>query len=1144
MQLVSFDTLLHQVQTGAPGFFARLTEVCDSPGRLSVSTPSPGYRQLLLTAGLAVSPGPVVVVCPSIDQADDLATMMKGTAPDLVRERPFVILPELGVEPMEYTQYSRPLSFGRAHVLEQLYSQPECIVLTTLQALIDPTIPAQEFTALASTVSVGERLVPRVLAEKLLHMGYEATSSVTEMGQFSIRGNVFDLYSQAGEYPARIVLEGNTVGHIKLFDPVTQRSVEPVSSLDIVPPYPVLLEETKRRSFAALAVEQWKKEFQKRNDPGDQETPFLEDMESFLSTANSRGINYFLYQYADPERICGSLCRFLGERAVFFFMDTDPETEIRILFDSARDLYARSHDAGLVTSSAALDRLETVARQTMCDLPRTVSLTAVSSEESLELPSRELPPLTLSGSLTEYLNLHAENLSMDVISWNPDKAGRLVTDTIEDQGLLERLSLLKGSFISGFTSTGLAVLTDKELFPKTAMSPKKTARFSQTISRLEDLHTGDYVVHREYGIGVFRGITALTVDGVTRDYISLEYKDHSLLHVPVERLGYLEKYVGDRTQITLDDPGSRKWSRARKEAAEDAKRIAHELLDIAAKRYSREGFRFRPNPELEQPIVDAFAYELTPDQSKAINDVLGDMEAGKPMDRLVCGDVGFGKTEVAIRATARAVANGKQVAVVAPTTILAMQHYRNLEARFEPIGYKVALFSRLVGTREMAGDRKRLQQGVIDIAVGTHKVLNMAGSFKDIGLLIVDEEQLFGVLDKEKIKKLKAEVDVLTLSATPIPRTLESSIVGIRDISLINTPPVGRYPIRTFLMPFDEEQLKRAIQSELDRHGQIYFVHNRILDIDSRFALLTRLFPKARIAVAHGQLRNDALEQIMLDFYEGRYDILLSTTIIEAGLDFPNVNTIIVDEAERLGLAQLYQLRGRVGRSQRHAYAYVFYSRGLEHSSIAYKRLEAIASAVDFGAGLQVALKDLELRGAGDVLGVKQSGRFSDVGYHMFLSMVEEQIMRERGQYTEPAPRPSIILDVSAFIPETYVADAGERLSLYNAVERASMQELVNLEEQTGDRYGTPPPDMKAVFTLKRIELMLGALGASSVQQSQRTFVIDFIAQEAASRFLRANLDRVPAATIVRSSVVIPMNEDQEPLSFLSWLLSMPESVH
>jgi transcription-repair coupling factor (superfamily II helicase) len=420
----------------------------------------------------------------------------------------------------------------------------------------------------------------------------------------------------------------------------------------------------------------------------------------------------------------------------------------------------------------------------------------------------------------------------------------------------------------------------------------------------------------------------------------------------------------------------------------------------------------------------------------------------------------------------------------------------------------------------------------------------MAGDFKDIGLMIVDEEQLFGVLDKEKIKKMKAEVDVLTLSATPIPRTLESSIVGIRDISLINTPPVGRYPIRTFLMPFDEEQLTRAVRAELERHGQVYFVHNRIMDIEARFTLLARLFPEARIAVAHGQLRSEVLEQIMLDFYEGKYDILVSTTIIEAGLDFPNVNTIIVDEGERFGLAQLYQLRGRVGRAQRHAYAYIFHSHGVLRESVAFKRLEAIASAVDFGAGLQVALKDLELRGAGDVLGVKQSGRFSNVGYHMFLSMVEEEIMRVRGQYSEPVAKPVIILGMSAFIPESYVADSGERLALYNAVERAGGQDLTSLEERTVDRYGALPAEVSGIFALKRLELSLIPLGVSSVKESGHVLVLEFVSEEAARRFLRAHVDQVAHARTVRDSVVLPMNEDQKALSLLSQLLSGSETVH
>lgn len=1145
MQSGSFDLLLQQAQASAPELFARLAQLLERPESITVSSPSSGYRQLLLAALVTVCPRPLVVVCPSVDRAEELSSMVRSLSGATAVDRPFIVLPDLGVELMEYTQYSRPLSFSRARALDQIYAHAETVVFTTIQGLIDPSIPARDFTELVSVLTVGDRIIPHSLARRLLQMGYEGVSSVTEMTQFSMRGNVFDLYSQVGEYPARIVLEGNVISRIKLFDPVTQQSVEPVSSVGILPPYPVVLDREARQSFAVVAAGRWNKERGTRKGTEEQDATFLEDLESFISTTNSKGVNYFLYQYADPEHVCGDLARLLGPRVLAVFADVDPQAELMQIFDSARELYERTIQAGFAPASSALDQIEQTARRALGRFVRSISLTATSVQDALTPASRELPPLTLSGSFHEYLGLHAPGeTAIDVVSWNPDKARHLVVDTIEDPHVMARLAVIKGSLSSGFAAEGFMVLTDRELFPKATMSPRKTTRFSQAISRLEDLHEGDYVVHRDYGIGVFRGMTAITIDGVTRDYISLEYKDHSLLHVPVERLGFLEKYVGDRTEITLDEPGSRKWKRARKEAAEDARRIAHELLETAAKRHAREGYMFKPNPELEVPVVDAFAYELTPDQSKAIADVLSDMEAGKPMDRLVCGDVGFGKTEVAIRAAARAVANGKQVAIVAPTTILAMQHFRNLEARFEPIGYKVALFSRMAGTRELAADRKLLQEGRVDIAVGTHKVLNMAGDFKDIGLMIVDEEQLFGVLDKEKIKKLKAEVDVLTLSATPIPRTLESSIVGIRDISLINTPPMGRYPIRTFLMPFDEEQLRRAVRAELERHGQVYFVHNRIMDIDARFALLARLFPDARIAVAHGQLRSEVLEQVMLDFYEGKYDILLSTTIIQAGLDFPNVNTIIVDEGERFGLAQLYQLRGRVGRAQRHAYAYVFHSHGVMRESVAYKRLEAITSAVDFGAGLQVALKDLELRGAGDVLGVKQSGRFSDVGYHMFLSMVEEEIMRVRGQYSEPAAKPVIILGVSAFIPESYVADSGERLALYNTVERTAGQDLTVLEERTIDRYGTLPAEVSGIFALKRLELSLIPLGVSSVKESGHVLVLEFASQEAATRFLRAHVNQVVGARTVRDSVVLPIDAGQKPVSLLSRLISGPETVN
>lgn len=1141
-----FEQLLQQIGASAPDVIATVARLDGTPGKVCISTPSAGYRRLLLAALVSMSSRPLLAFCPTVDAAEELASTARNwMLDDGSAARQIIVLPELGVEPMEYSQYSRPLAFAKARALDLVYTGRNPIIFTTVQAMIDPSLPRNEFQALATTLSIGDSVAPHTLARRLVQMGYESVSSVTEMGQFGMRGNVFDLYSQLGEYPARIVFEGNIISRMKLFDPVTQASVEPVDTVRILPPYPVTMDETPRRTFARLAAERRTAEQKIGEHHGDGEATFFEDLEDFGTTANGRGVNFFIYQYIEARRLCTGLAHFLSSESIAIFADTDPETERDVIFDSARELYDRTRQTGLVPSSDALDEAEEAATDALSSFRRSILLGVATLPGALTPVSRELPPVTLSGSLSSYLKTYAPDpVAVHILSWNPEKAKQLVTEGADDPAVLARIHVTKGAAPSGFVAGGLVVLTDRELFPKTTTSPKKITRFSQAISRLEDLHEGDYVVHRDYGIGLFRGITAMAVDGITRDYISLEYKDRSLLHVPIERLGYLEKYIGDRTEITLDEPGSQKWKRTKREAAEDARRVAHDLLATAAKRQMREGYAFQPNPELEQPVSDAFAYELTPDQAKAITDVLGDMEEGKPMDRLVCGDVGFGKTEVAIRATARAVSNGKQVAVVAPTTILAMQHYRNLEERFTPVGYRVALFSRMVGSREISADRKLLREGKVDIAVGTHKVLNMADDFRDIGLLIVDEEQLFGVLDKEKIKRLKAEIDVLTLSATPIPRTLESSIVGIRDISVINTPPVGRYPIRTFLMPFDEDQLAHAVRAELERHGQVYFVHNRIVDIDSRLYLLSRLFPEARIAVAHGQLRGEILEQIMLDFYEGRYDILLSTTIIEAGLDYPNVNTVIVDDAERLGLAQLYQLRGRVGRAQRHAYAYLFHSRGLLRDSVAYRRLEAIASAVDFGAGLQVALKDLELRGAGDVLGIKQSGRFSDVGYHSFLSMVEEEILRERGQYAEPPPRPVLILELSAFIPESYVPDSGERLTLYNAIERATDKDLPELEARMADRYGQLPQEVRAIFDLKRLELVLAPLGVSGVKQTGHTLILDCVSEDAATRFLRTYAGRTPGSRTVRDSVIVSTSAGEKPLSFLFRLLSGSETVH
>src|SRR5690554_3219549 len=685
-------------------------------------------------------------------------------------------------------------------------------------------------------------------------------------------------------------------------------------------------------------------------------------------------------------------------------------------------------------------------------------------------------------------------------SLSSSKIGRRVSSVPEVRDFQKPVPgliyLLNASLSTGLElpNERLVLFTEAEIFGRVRTRKRIKTRFGKEgirVTDLSELKAGDYVVHLNHGIGKYLGIKKLEIGGANRDYLEVEYSAGDRLFVPTDQVHFIQKYVGmEDAPPKVHRLGGSDWQRAKNKVKESVQEMVEKLLVLYAHRYTAQGYAFPPDSNWQQEFEDSFVFEETPDQRQALEEIKKDMESSQPMDRLLCGDVGYGKTEVAIRAAFKAITGGKQVAVLVPTTILAQQHFQTMTQRFSGYPIRIAVLSRFQSSAEQDSIVKGLKQGAIDLVIGTHRLLSKDIVFKDLGLMIVDEEQKFGVTHKERLKEMKKNVDALTLTATPIPRTLHMSMVGIRDMSVIETPPEDRYPVRTYVLEYNEEVIGEAIKREMDRGGQIFFVYNRVETIERMANYLQQLVPEARIEIAHGQMNEDALEEVMLSFYEGEADILLCTTIIENGLDLSNVNTLIVYDADRLGLSQLYQLRGRVGRSNRVAYAYFTYRKDRVLAETAEERLAAIRDFTDLGSGFKIALRDLEIRGAGNLLGPEQHGHIASVGFDLYCRLLEEAMKERQGKKKVEPPDPVVELAVDAYLPETYIKDPGQKVEIYKKVAALrGLEEVDALEEEMKDRFGPLPAPAGNLLETVRVKILAKRLGISTITMQRGDIV-------------------------------------------------------
>ena len=990
----------------------------------------------------------------------------------------------------------------RLKCLSRILDGERFTIVTTIDVLFGYQPPIELLKNNIIDIDKTSLIDERAISMKLTAMGYENNYQAEAPGQFSVRGGIVDIFDLTCDNPYRIELWGDEITSLRTFDAQTQRSIESLDSIRVYPATEIILSETERyEAFNKI-----------QKDTKLQAEKFREQMNPEAASRLEKKL----------DEVKGELIEFGGMRNIesylhYFYEDTISFLE---LFETPPVIFidepvrVDEHIAGMIkewreSMSHRLERGYLLPKQTQLLREKEEVMSKLSGYSSVQLQGMfahgffgdeqefDLKARTLSsynGSISRLIGdlrtLKAGGEKIVILSPSRSRAKRLAEDLCEE-GVTANYTenagkeLVSGEVVTFYGSVRkgfcypeckLTVIAETDIFGAGVKSRKKRPKFTggKKISSYSQLHVGDYVIHEEYGIGIYRGIEEAEVDRVRKDYMKIEYRDGAFLYVLATALDLIQLYADkDSKAPKLNRLGTQEWNRTKTKVKTALATVAKDLVELYAVRSGRHGYEYGPDTVWQKEFEELFPYEETEDQLNAIISTKEDMESTKIMDRLICGDVGFGKTEVAIRAAFKAVQEGKQVAYLVPTTILCDQHYQTFKERMAGYPIRVEMLSRFRTPKEIKSTIADLKKGMVDIVIGTHRLLSKDVEYKDLGLLVIDEEQRFGVSHKEKIKKLRENVDVLTMTATPIPRTLHMSLVGIRDMSLLEEAPQNRLPIQTYVCEYDEEMVREAVRRELSRHGQVYYVYNRIADIQEIASKISQLVPEARVSYAHGQMEERVLEDMMRDFIAGELDVLVSTTIIETGLDIPNVNTIIVHDADRMGLSQLYQLRGRVGRSDRVAYAFLMYRRDKILREEAEKRLMAIREFTELGSGFKIAMRDLEIRGAGTMLGKQQHGHIESVGYDLYCKMLEEALRVEKHEEAATETVCAIDLDADAYIPPEYIANEMQKLDIYKRIAAIrSIEDKDDMYDELKDRFGTVPVKVE---NLLRIALMKAA---------------------------------------------------------------------
>lgn len=976
---------------------------------------------------------------------------------------------------------------NRLEIFRRIAEKERVTVVTTIEGLMDKIPPLHHMVDNVVTITAGTSVELGKLKTKLITLGYEHTTMVEAKGQFSVRGGIIDIFPLTEECPYRIELWGDDVDSIRSFDVESQRSIEEVNEVLVYPSCEMVLTEERIAKGLEKIAKEHKKQAKKlkeefRTEQYARLNKVVKTIEDELHAFNSTTGIDSLVEYFYDDTV--SFLDYFPEDASVFIDHPERVHHQAIVYTSefANSMMGRLEGGYILPGQVGLlfDGKQMVARLT---LRNPILLSELYTKQLAWKESAEV--MITSKSLISYNNSF-EQLMHDLNAWKKKgytaiilspsgTRGRRIAKDLRDNDVMATfvedrskkintgITVTVGRMESGFElpECKLVVISEGDIFTsKELRKRKKLPKYKgDRINSFTDVSVGDYVVHERHGVGIYRGIEKVETEGRLKDYISIEYDKGSKLFVPVEQLDIIGKLSGkEGAKPKLNRLGGAEWEKVRQRVRGHVADIAKELVNLYAIRQMSKGFAYTEDSPWQKEFEELFPYEETLDQQKAIDDTKSDMESDKIMDRLVCGDVGFGKTEVAIRAAFKAVQDNRQVAYLVPTTILAEQHFHTFTERMQDFPVNIRMLSRFCTPKEIKQTLADMKSGAVDIVIGTHRLLSKDIDFKNLGLLIIDEEQRFGVKHKEQIKQMKKNVDVLTLTATPIPRTLHMSLVGLRDISLLEEPPVDRMPIQTYVMEYDIEFVKEAINRELNRNGQVYYVYNRVNTIEEIVTKLRSVLPDARIEFAHGKMNAREIEDIMHRFIQREIDVLVSTTIIETGLDIPNVNTMIIHDADTFGLSQLYQLRGRVGRSNRSAYAFLMYKRDKMIKEVAEKRLKAIREFTDLGSGYKISMKDLEIRGAGNLLGQEQSGNIEAVGYDLYCKMLNDEIRKLSGENVIAEFATSIELPIDAYIPDNYVRNEYLKLDLYKRISRCeSREENDMIIEEVRDRFGNQP---------------------------------------------------------------------------------------
>lgn len=984
-------------------------------------------------------------------------------------------------------------------VLLRMISKENTVIVTSVEAVLSKYVPKEVLKKNIFTYKIGDTIDIENISKKLVNLGYERVSKIEGFGQFSIRGGIIDIFSLEYDTPIRIELFDDEIESIRTFDVFTQKSIKKIKKCTITPSREFIYPENTEESLTRL-----EKDISKIADDD-----VYKSIENIKTKTYFEGVeNYIDYMYTDENK---SIFTYLKEDAVVFINDVSRLKErCENYINEFKEKYKLNLERGLALKQQGnllyhYSDLEYLAqgKKLILNMLLTKSIKDISVKSIVNFESREIP--SFNGKLdilAEELTRLKYNGHKVVLATNTYDRAKKLNKELLNLGIETVLSrkrdveiyssqvvIVVGNITSGFQykSIKFDVITDKEMIgsnKRAKTSKSKKFNKGQKIETFLDLNVGDYVVHENSGVGRYVGIDQLSVNGVKKDYMRVVYQGGDNLYVPIDQMDKIQKFIGaDTEKVKLNKLGSSEWSKAKAKVKKEIEDMTKDLVELYAKREKIKGYRFSKDTLWQSEFETLFPYQETDDQIKAIEETKKDMESNKVMDRLICGDVGYGKTEVAIRAIFKACMDQKQVAVLVPTTILAQQHYNTFRSRFENYPIRVEVLSRFKTPKEQKQIIEDARKGLVDVIIGTHRIISKDIDLPNLGLVVIDEEQRFGVKHKESLKKIKSTVDVLTLSATPIPRTLHMSLSGIRDMSVIEEPPQERYPVITYVVEGKESIIQDEIEREIARGGQVFFVYNRVERIDEMASMIQRLVPDAKIAVAHGRMTGKELENIIIGFLNKEYNVLVCTTIIETGMDISNANTMIVYDADKMGLAQLYQLRGRVGRSNRQGYAYFMYEKDKVLSEIAEKRLKAIREFTEFGSGFKIAMRDLEIRGAGNILGPQQHGHMAVIGYDLYVKMLNEAIRKVKGEVVQEEIDVEVDLPVNAYIPDSYIDDEIIKIEMYKKIASIENEgDMNDIKDELSDRFSDIPKSVNALISIAYIKTLCKQVGIEKIR--------------------------------------------------------------